>query len=155
MATYVHQISFLVRMHLTAMGLPVASVPFTHQRAQFELLVGGDARLARRQVARQTLPEMLTTLRAKLPSSSKHWRLLQTSLIAAGLHACPTSGTPALDLQECSDSLKDAIWAGLVAMAVAVNSKRTADLEASMLKLSELLKQHALPAPRKRARKSS
>ena len=161
MATYVHQISLLVRMHLTATGHPVASVPFSHRNKQFELLLGEDARLARRRVAGQTLPEMLTTLRAKLPTSSEHWELLETSLSAAGLYACPTSGTPVLDLQQCSDSLKDALWAVLAAMAVAVNSKKTADLDASMSKLSELLKQHALTAPRskkcaqKRARKRS
>lgn len=134
----------------------MASVPFSHQRAQFELLVGEDARLARRHVAGQTLLEMLATLCAKLPKS-KHWELLQASLSAAGLRSSPTSGTPALDLQKCSDSLKDALWAGIVAVTVTVNSKKTVDIEASMIKLSDLLKQHALTAPRsqKRARESS
>ena len=47
-------------MHLTATGQPVASVPFSHKNQQFELLVGEDARLARRRVAWQTLQEMLT-----------------------------------------------------------------------------------------------
>ena len=41
-------ISMLTRMRLTAMGLLAASVPFTRQRKQMELLVGEEARLARR-----------------------------------------------------------------------------------------------------------
>ena len=66
-------ISMLVRMRLTVMGQLTASVPFTRggSSAKMELLVGEEARVARRHVAAHTLPETLSVLRAKAPKSSK------------------------------------------------------------------------------------
>ena len=155
MAPYLHQISLLVRMRLTAMGLLAVSVPFSHNNVHMELLVGEEARVARLHVAGQTLPQMLSTLRAKVPTSSKNWELLQASLVAGGLRVCPTSGTPALDMQDCSTKLKDALWTGLVALSEAVSSKHlgkdATDLDAAMLDLSRLLEQHARGS-RKRGR---
>ena len=88
-------LSLLTRMRLTAMGLPTASVPFTHQRVQMELLVGEEARVARRHVAAHTRPQTLSTLRAKAPTSSKDWELLQASLFAGGLCVCGRAPAPA------------------------------------------------------------
>ena len=157
MAPYLHQISLLVRMRLTAMGHPAVSVSFSHNNVHMELLVGEGARVARLHVAGQsTLPQMLSTLRAKVPTSSKSWELLQASLVAGGLRVCPTSGTPALDMQDCSTKLKDALWTGLVALSEAVNreslGKGATDLDAAMLDLSRLLERHARGS-RKRGRK--
>ena len=99
LAMYVHQISLLTRMRLTAMGLPTASVPFTHNRVQMELLVGEEARVARRHVAAHASLEALSALRKKaLPKSSQNWELLQASLFAGGLRVCPTSGTPVVNV---------------------------------------------------------
>ena len=137
-------ISLLTRMRLTAMGLLTASVPFTRQRKQMELLVGEEARVSRRHVAAHTSPEALSALRNKaLPKSSQNWELLQASLFAGGLRVCPTSGTPVTDVQSCSEDLKTALWVGFVAIAKAVNEKVTAEFDAAMEKLGTLVKQHA------------
>ena len=137
-------ISLLTRMRLTAMGLLTASVPFTRQRKQMELLVGEEARVSRRHVAAHTSPEALSALRNKaLPKSSQNWELLQASLFAGGLRVCPTSGTPVTDVQSCSEELKVALWDGFVAIAKAVNAKVTAEFDAAMEKLGTLVKQHA------------
>ena len=137
-------ISLLTRMRLTAMGLLTASVPFTRQRKQMELLVGEEARVARRHVAAHTSPEALSAMRNKaLPKSSQNWELLQASLFAGGIRVCPTSGTPVTDVQSCSEDLKTALWDGFVAIAKAVNAKVTAEFDAAMEKLGTLVKQHA------------
>ena len=137
-------ISLLTRMRLTAMGLLTASVPFTRQRKQMELLVGEEARVARRRVAAHTSLKALSALRNKaLPKSSQNWELLQASLFAGGLRVCPTSGTPVTDVQSCSEDLKTALWDGFVAIAKAVNAKVTAEFDAAMEKLGTLVKQHA------------
>ena len=136
-------ISMLTRMRLTAMGLLVASVHFTRQNKQMELLVGKEARVARRHVAAHTLLEALSALRAKVPNSSKNWELLQASLFAGGLRVCPTSGTPVTDVQSCSKKLKAALWAGFVAIAKAVNEKDATDFDAAMGILATLVEQHA------------
>ena len=137
-------ISLLTRMRLTAMGLLTASVPFTRQRKQMELLVGEEARVSRRHVAAHTSPEALSAMRNKaLPTSSQNWELLQASLFAGGLRVCPTSGTPVTDVQSCSEDLKTALWVGFVAIAKAVNEKVTAEFDAAMEKLGTLVKQHA------------
>ncbi len=143
LATYIHQISLLTRMRLTVLGLPTASVPFTHNGVQMELLVGDYARAARRHVAAHTLPETLSLLRAKVPKSSENWQLLQASLFAGGLRVCPTSGTPVVDVQSCSAELKEALWVGLVALAKAVNKKDATDFDAEMATLSKYVQQHA------------
>ena len=141
---YVHQISLLTRMRLTAMGLLAVSVPFTHNKVQMELLVGEEARVARRHVAAHTSHEALSAMRNKaLPKSSQNWELLQASLFAGGLRVCPTSGTPVTDVQSCSEDLKTALWDGFVAIAKAVNAKVTAEFDAAMEKLGTLVKQHA------------
>ena len=139
-------ISMLVRMRLTAMGKLTASVPFVRggSPAKMELLVGEEARVARRHVATHTLAETLGKLRAKVPKSSETWELLQASLFAGGIRVCPTSGTPVVDVQSCSAALKDALWAGLVALAKVVNEKDGAtDFDAAMVTLSSLVQQHA------------
>ena len=136
-------ISMLTRMRLTAMGLLVASVHFTRQNKQMELLVGKEARVARRHVAAHTLPATLRVLRAKVPNSSKNWGLLQASLFAGGLRVCPMSGTPVTDVQSCSKELKEALWAGFVAITKAVNEKDATDFDAAMGKLATLVEQHA------------
>ena len=132
-------------MRLTAMGQIAASVPFTRggSPAKMELLVGEEARVARRHVAAHTLPETLSALRAKVPASSKNWRLLQASLFAGGLRVCPTSGTPVTDVGSCSAELKEALWAGLVSLAKAINDKDAADFDEKMSALSSLVRQHA------------
>ena len=130
-------------MRLTAMGLLAASVPFTRQRKQMELLVGEEARLARRHVAAHTSLEALSALRAKVPNSSKNWELLQASLFAGKLRVCPTSGTPVTDVQSCSKELKEALWAGFAAIAKAVNEKDATDFDVAMGILATLVEQHA------------
>ena len=131
-------------MRLTAMGLLAASVPFTHNKVQMELLVGEEARVSRRHVAAHTSPEALSALRNKaLPKSSQNWELLQASLFAGGLRVCPTSGTPVTDVQSCSEDLKTALWDGFVAIAKAVNEKDTADFETAMQALAAHVQQHA------------
>ena len=141
---YVHQISLLTRMRLTAMGLLAVSVPFTHNKVQMELLVGEEARVARRHVAAYTSLDTLSAMRNKaLPKSSKNWELLQAALFAGGLRVCPTSGTPVTDVQSCSEELKAALWGGLVAIAKAVNEKDTADFETAMQALAAHVQQHA------------
>ena len=138
--------SLLTRMRLTAMGLVAASVPFTKggSPAKMELLVGEEARVARRRVAAHTSLKALSALRNKaLPKSSQNWELLQASLFAGGLRVCPTSGTPVTDVQSCSEELKAALWDGFVAIAKAVNAKVTAEFDAAMEKLGTLVKQHA------------
>tara|TARA_B110000114_G_scaffold128365_1_gene134408 strand:- start:2578 stop:2961 length:384 start_codon:yes stop_codon:yes gene_type:complete len=101
-------LSLLTRMRLTAMGLVVASVPFTKggSPAKMELLVGKEARVARRHVAAHTSPQTLRALRTKVPKSSNTWELLQASLFAGGLRVCPTSGTPVVNVQRF-ESAKD------------------------------------------------
>ena len=137
-------ISLLTRMRLTAMGLLTASVPFTRQRKQMELLVGEEARVSRRHVAAHTSPDALSALRNKaLPKSSQNWELLQASLFAGGLHVCPTSGTPVTDVQSCSEKLKAALWVGFVAIAKAVNEKDANDFDTAMETLAALVQQHA------------
>ena len=138
-------ISLLTRMRLTAMGLIGASVPFTRggSPGKMELLVGDEARIARRHVAAHTLPETLSALRAKVPKSSNNWELLQSSLFAGGLRMCPTSGAPVTDVDSCSAELKHALYAGLVALNKAVNDKSTTDFEAAMETLSMHVRQHA------------
>ena len=135
----------LVRMRLAVMGQLTASVPFTRggSPAKMELLVGDEARVARRQVAAHTTPETLSALRAKVPNLSKKWQLLQASLFAGKLRVCPTSGTLVTDVQSCSTELKEALWAGFVAIAKAVNEKDTADFDAAMTALAALVQQHA------------
>ena len=137
--------SMLTRMRLTAMGLVAASVPFTKggSPAKMELLVGEEARLARRHVAAHTSLEALSALRAKVPNSSKNWELLQASLFAGGLRVCPTSGTPVTDVQSCSKELKAALWGGFVAIAKAVNEKDATDFDAAMTALAALVQHHA------------
>ena len=136
-------ISLLTRMRLTAMGLLAASVPFTRQRKQMELLVGEEARLARRHVAAHTSLEALSALRANVPKSSESWELLQASLFAGGLRVCPTSGTPVTDVQSCSKELKAALWAGFVAITKAVNEKDATNFDGAMTALAALVQQHA------------
>ena len=138
-------ISMLVRMRLTAMGKLTASVPFVRggSPAKMELLVGEEARVARRHVATHTLAETLGKLRAKVPKSSETWELLQASLFAGGLRVCPTSGTPVTDVQSCSKELKAALWGGFVAIAKAVNEKDATDFDAAMGILATLVDQHA------------
>lgn len=137
-------ISLLTRMRLTAMGFLAASVPFTRQRKQMELLVGEEARVARRHVAAHASLEALSAMRNKaLPKSSQNWELLQASLFAGGLRVCPTSGTPVTDVQSCSEELKAALWDGFVAIAKAVNEKDATDFETAMQALAPLVKQHA------------
>ena len=137
-------ISLLTRMRLTAMGLLTASVPFTRQRKQMELLVGEEARVSRRHVAAHTSPDALSALRNKaLPKSSQNWELLQASLFAGGLRVCPTSGTPVTDVQSCSEDLKTALWVGFVAIAKAVNEKDANDFDTAMETLAALVQQHA------------
>ena len=136
-------ISMLTRMRLTAMGLLAASVPFTRQNKQMELLVGKEARAARRHVAAHTSPEALSALRAKEPNSSENWELLQASLFTGGLRVCPTSGTPVTDVQSCGHELKEALWGGFVAIAKAVNEKDATDFDAAMQALATLVQQHA------------
>jgi hypothetical protein len=136
----------LTRMRLTAMGLLAASVPFTKggSPAKMELLVGVEARVARRRVAAHTSLEALTALRKKaLPKSSQNWELLQAALFAGGLRVCPTSGTPVTDVQSCSEELKTALWDGFVAIAKAVNEKDTADFDTAMQGLARHVQQHA------------
>ena len=135
----------LTRMRLTAMGQIAASVPFTRggSPAKMELLVGEEARVARRHVAAHTSPQTLSTLRAKVPSSSKSWQLLQASLFAGGLSVCPTSGTPVTDVGSCSTELREALWAGLVALAKGVNDRDATDFDEKMRALSTLVRQHA------------
>ena len=141
---YVHQISLLTRMRLTAMGLLAVSVPFTHNKVQMELLVGKEARVARRHVAAHTSLEALSAMRKKaLPKSSQNWELLQASLFAGGLCVCPTSGTLVTDVQSCSEELRAALWDGFVAIAKAVNEKDATDFDASMTALAPLVEQHA------------
>ena len=137
--------SLLTRMRLTAMGLVAASVPFTKggSPAKMELLVGEEARVARRHVAAHTSPEALSALRAKVPKSSESWELLQASLFAGGLRVCPTSGTPVTDVQSCDHELEEAMWAGFVAIAKAVNEKDATDFDAAMKTLATLVQQHA------------
>ena len=130
-------------MRLTAMGLPTASVPFTYHGVQMELLVGEDARAARRHVAAHTHVDTLRDLRAKVSKSSTNWQLLQESLFAGGLRVCPTSGNPVFDLQSCSDELKEALWVGLVALTKAVNKKDATEFDAEMATLSKYVQQHA------------
>ena len=130
-------------MRLTTMGLPTASVPFTHNGVQMELLVGDDARAARRHVAAHTKVRTLSLLRAKVSKSSKNWQLLQASLFAGGLRVCPTSGNPVFNLQSCSDELKEALWDGFIAITKAVNEKDATDFDAAMGKLATLVEQHA------------
>ena len=137
-------ISLLTRMRFIAMGKLAASVPFSYRNKQMELLVGEEARVARRHVAAHTSPEALSAMRNKaLPKSSQNWELLQASLFAGGLRVCPTSGTPVTDVQSCSEDLKTALWDGFVAIAKAVNAKVTAEFDAAMEKLGTLVKQHA------------
>jgi len=138
-------LSLLTRMRLTAMGLVVASVPFTKggSPAKMELLVGKEARVARRHVAAHTSLEALSALRAKVPNSSKNWELLQASLFAGKLRVCPTSGTPVTDVQSCSKELKAALWAGFDAIAKAVNEKDATDFDVAMGILATLVEQHA------------
>ena len=136
-------ISMLTRMRLTAMGLLAASVPFTRQGKQMELLVGKEARVARRHVAAHTSFEALSALRAKVPNSSKNWELLQASLFAGGLRVCPTSGTPVTDVQSCSKELKAALWDGFIAITKAVNEKDATDFDVAMGILATLVEQHA------------
>lgn len=136
-------ISMLTRMRLTAMGLLAASVPFTRQGKQMELLVGKEARVARRHVAAHTSFEALSALRAKVPNSSKNWELLQASLFAGGLRVCPTSGTPVTDVQSCSKELKAALWDGFIAITKAVNEKDATDFDGAMTALAALVQQHA------------
>ena len=137
-------ISLLTRMRLTTAGLLAASVPFSCHRKQMELLVGEEARVARRHVAAHTSPEALSAMRNKaLPKSSQNWELLQASLFAGGLRVCPTSGTPVTDVQSCSEDLKTALWDGFVAIAKAVDEKDTADFETAMQALAAHVQQHA------------
>ena len=137
-------ISMLTRMRFIAMGKLAASVPFSYRNKQMELLVGEEARVARRHVAAHTSLDTLSAMRNKaLPKSSKNWELLQASLFAGGLRVCPTSGTPVTDVQSCSEDLKTALWDGFVAIAKAVNEKVTAEFDAAMEKLGTLVKQHA------------
>ena len=136
-------ISLLTRMRLTAMGLLAASVPFTRQRKQMELLVGEEARLARRHVAAHTSLEALSALRANVPKSSESWELLQASLFAGGLRVCPTSGTPVTDVQSCSKELKAALWDGFIAITKAVNEKDATNFDGAMTALAALVQQHA------------
>ena len=71
-------ISLLTRMRFIAMGKLAASVPFSYRNKQMELLVGEEARVARRHVAAHTSPEALSAMRNKaLPKSSQNWELLQ------------------------------------------------------------------------------
>ena len=135
-------ISLLTRMRLTVMAMVTASIPFKTNAGQMELLVG-EARVARRHVAAHTSPQTLSALRAKSPKSSKNWELLQASLFAGGLRVCPTSGTLVTDVQSCSTELKEALWAGFVAISKAVNEKDTADFDAAMTALAVLVQQHA------------
>ena len=146
LATDMVLLSLLARMRLTAMGLVAASVPFTKggSRAKMELLVGEEARVARRHVAAHTSPDALSALRKKaLPESSKSWELLQASLFAGGLDVCPTSGTPVTNVQRCSEELKAALWGGLLAIAKAVNKKDAGDFDQAMQVLATLVQQHA------------
>ena len=137
-------VSLLTRMRLTAMGLLVASVPFTRNHTQMELLVGEEARVARRHVAAHTSLETFSALRKKaLPKSSNNWELLQASLFTGGLRVCPTSGMPVTDVQSCSKELKEALWAGFVAITKAVNEKDATDFDAAMKTLATLVQQHA------------
>ena len=129
-------------MRLTAMGLPTASVPFTHNRVQMELLIGQEARVARRHVAAHTLPQTLSTLRTKLPRSSKNFELLQASLFSGGLKVCPTSGVPVFDVGSCSTKLKRALWDGLVELSKAVNEKEESGFDVAMAELSTLVREH-------------
>ena len=135
----------LTRMRLTAMCLVAASVPFTKggSPAKMELLVGEEARVARRHMAAHTSPNALSALRANVPNSSQNWGLLQASLFAGGLRVCPTSGTPVNNVQSCSKELKAALWAGFVGIAKAVNEKDATDFDAKMTTLSTLVQQHA------------
>ena len=134
-------------MRLTTMGLPTASVPFTHNGVQMELLVGDDARAARRHVAAHTKVRTLSLLRAKVSKSSKNWQLLQASLFAGGLRVCPTSGNPVFNLQSCSDELKEALWVGLVALTKAINKKDATDFDTEMATLSKYVQEHAGASP--------
>ena len=138
-------ISMLTRMRLTAMGLVAASVPFTKggSPAKMELLVGDEARVARRHVAAHTLPATLRALRANVPKSSQNWELLQASLFAGGLRVCPTSGTPVTDVQSCSEELKAALWDGFIAITKAVNEKDATNFDGAMTALAALVQQHA------------
>jgi len=136
-------ISLLTRMRLTTAGLLAASVPFSCHRKQMELLVGEKARVTRRHVAASTSPDALSALRKPMPKSSRNWELLQTSLFAGRLHVCPMSGTPVIDAQSCSKTLKKALWAGFVAIAKAVNEKDTAEFDTAMETLARLVKCHA------------
>ena len=134
-------------MQLTTMGLLAVSVPFTHNRVQMELLVGEKARATRRHVAANTTVAKLSALRKQVPRSSENWEALQASLFAGGLRVCPTSGTPVNDVQNCSKELKEALWAGLVAISKAVNEKHaTRDFDKAMDKLATLVKQAPLAA---------
>ena len=137
-------ISLLTRMRLTAMGLIGASVPFTRggSPGKMELLVGDEARIARRHVAAHTLPETLSALRAKVPKSSNNWELLQSSLFAGGLRMCPTSGAPVTDVDSCSSDLKFALYAGLVAISKAVNDKDYERFDDVMAELSTHVRKH-------------
>ena len=136
----------LTRFRLITMGQLTASVSFTKggSPAKMELLVGEEARAARRHQAAHTSLKTLSALRNKaLPKSSQNWELLQASLFAGGLRVCPMSGTPVTDVQSCSEELKAALWDGFVAIAKAVNAKVTAEFDAAMEKLGTLVKQHA------------
>ena len=134
-------LSLLTRMRLAALGL-MTSVPFKTNAGQMELLVGDEARAARRHVAAHTSPKALSALRAKEPNSSKNWELLQASLFAGGLRVCPTSGAPVTDVQSCGNELKEALWAGYVAIAKAVNVKDPTGFDAAMETLATLVQQH-------------
>ena len=137
-------ISMLTRMRFIAMGKLAASVPFSYRNKQMELLVGEEARAARRHQAAHTSLKTLSALRNKaLPKSSQNWELLQASLFAGGLRVCPMSGTPVTDVQSCSKELKAALWGGFVAIAKAVNEKDATDFDASMTALAPLVEQHA------------
>ena len=137
-------VSLLTRMRLTAMGLLAASVPFTRNRTQMELLVGEEARVARRHVAAHTSLETFRTLRKKaLPKSSNNWELLQASLFTGGLRVCPTSGMPVTDVHSCSKELREALWAGFVAITKVVNEKDSTEFGTAMAALAALVQQHA------------
>ena len=129
------------------MGLPAASVPFRTNAGQMELLVCQEARAARRHVAANICPLTIRALRAKTPSSSENWELLQQSLFAGGLRVCPTSGTPVANLECCSDELRKALWAGLVSIATAVTDKTLTDFNRTMSTLSLLVQRHAAAPP--------
>ena len=121
-------------MRLVASGSPLESVPFGRNLE----LVTGAALIARRHVASSLTPETIASLRRKRPSDSRDWTLLQSSLFAAGLRVCPVSGTPICDVDGCSPELREAMWAGLVAIADASQGD-TSSFERAMANLSELV----------------